>query len=36
VHTVDVGDDVPNLENVKKGDQVVIQQTEAILMAVEK
>jgi hypothetical protein len=36
VHTVDVGDDVPNLENVKKGDQVVIRQTEAVLVAVEK
>ena len=36
VHTVDVSDDVPNLENVKKGDQVIIQETEAVLMAVEK
>jgi hypothetical protein len=36
VSTVDVSDDVKDLENVKKGDEVVIEHTEAVLMAVEK
>jgi hypothetical protein len=36
VRTVDVSDDVKNLENVKKGDEVVIQHTEAVLIALEK
>jgi hypothetical protein len=36
VRTFDVSDDIKNLENVKKGDEVVIQHTEAVLMGVQK
>jgi hypothetical protein len=33
---INVADDVPNLENVKKGDEVVIRQTQALAISVTK
>lgn len=34
--TINVADDVPNLENVKKGDEVVFRHTEALAVSVTK
>lgn len=36
VETIDVGDRVPNLDRVKKGDQVVVRHTEAVAAKVTK
>lgn len=36
VETIDVGDRVPNLDRVKKGDQVVVRHTEAVAASVSK
>lgn len=34
--TIDVGDEVPNLDRVKTGDQVVVQQTDALAIGITK
>lgn len=36
VRTIDVGEDVRNLANIKKGDQVIVRQTEAIAASITK